>query len=360
MNFLTRLIKFSDSIFGPILIKAIPTLRRKKFPPDSMEQILVIRPGGIGDAALLLPVLKTAVKANPDLKIDILCEHRNKGVFNAVPFIRQIYSYQSIHDVRLVLRNCYDIVIDTEQSHLLSAGMVRLLNPAFSAGFDTNGRKKCYHTSIQYRQNCYEADMFCSLFRHLGIVIGKFHFNPPYFKSLSDGFDPCIGSGLRYICLFPGASIQERLWPEQRWAQVIDRLADHGFYCVLLGGGSEASLCHSIISHCHTNQVLNMCQKLSLLETTGIFEKAGLLISTDSGLLHLGVLCQVPTVSLFGPGIAAKWAPTGKRNVVIDKVLPCSPCTRFGTTPPCPNNKQCMLSIEIEDVINAALSILRP
>jgi len=43
-----------------------------------------------------------------------------------------------------------------------------------------------------------------------------------------------------------------------------------------------------------------------------------------------------PTVSLFGSGIAAKWAPRGPRHVVLNKDLHCSPCTRFGYTPPCP------------------------
>jgi len=88
-----------------------------------------------------------------------------------------------------------------------------------------------------------------------------------------------------------------------------------------------------------------------LLETTALFDQAKLLISTDSGILHLGVLCNVPTISLFGSGIADKWAPEGEKHIVINKHLDCSPCTKFGTTPPCPNGKACMLKIIPEDII---------
>ena len=67
----------------------------------------------------------------------------------------------------------------------------------------------------------------------------------------------------------------------------------------------------------------------------------------------------VPTVSLFGPGIAKKWAPEGDRHVVLNRHLACSPCTRFGYTPKCPIQAQCMTGISVDDVVAAAGKLLK-
>ncbi len=60
-----------------------------------------------------------------------------------------------------------------------------------------------------------------------------------------------------------------------------------------------------------------------------VIDKSAVLVSGDSGILHVGVGLGRPTVSLFGPGIAKKWAPRGDKHIVINKNLPCSPCTNL-------------------------------
>ena len=104
--------------------------------------------------------------------------------------------------------------------------------------------------------------------------------------------------------------------------------------------------------------LMNFCGDLSLSETGALFERTKLLISTDSGILHLGVLSGVPTVSLFGPGIAKKWGPKGENHIILNKELPCSPCTRFGETPPCSIGARCMTAITVNDVIKATSELL--
>ena len=73
----------------------------------------------------------------------------------------------------------------------------------------------------------------------------------------------------------------------------------------------------------------------SLAETAAVIQKCALLVSGDSGVLHIAAGLGVPTVSIFGPGRVEKWAPQGEHHVVVTKRLTCSPCTMFGTTPPC-------------------------
>ena len=82
------------------------------------------------------------------------------------------------------------------------------------------------------------------------------------------------------------------------------------------------------------------------------------LASPHPTILHLAVGLGIPTVSLFGPGIAAKWAPRGERHVVINLNLPCSPCTRFGTTPPCPIHARCIQEISVDLVYQTAVALM--
>nr|WP_321400263.1 glycosyltransferase family 9 protein [uncultured Desulfobacter sp.] len=350
-------IKRIDRLSGPFMLKIMPASNRKRPKGLKFSRILLIRPGGLGDAVLLLPVLKEISLAHPGLKIDILCEKRNQGVFTRVPYVDNIFSYKIPNDlIRLMMRK-YDAAVDTEQSHFLTAGLMRIVRTPIRAGFQVNGREKLYDISLPYDQNRYETDMFRELFQFIFKIPASFRCPPPYFESVSlpERIKPIPATP--FICIFPGATIEERLWPSTRWAEVIDQAAGLGFSSVLLGGQKEKSLCRLIMSACRTDQVINLCTKLSIAETARLFEKAGLLISTDSGILHLGVVSGLPTISLFGSGIAAKWAPRGKKHVVINKNLTCSPCTLFGTTPACPNHKACMMKILPEDIMNGILKL---
>ena len=98
---------------------------------------------------------------------------------------------------------------------------------------------------------------------------------------------------------------------------------------------------------------LNLAGSTTLTETAAVIARSALLLSGDSGVLHIAVGLGVPTVSLFGPGIEAKWGPKGEGDIVLNQRLPCSPCTRFGTTPSCPIGARCLSEITPEQVAGA-------
>lgn len=349
-----KIIKFIDKVFGSGLIHILP--ERKKNSLGTVNRLLVIRPGGMGDAALLAPVLKMVRNRCPDICMDILCEKRNEGIFHALSFVDKVFNYQKPGHMLTVFRSHYDLIIDTEQSHFLSAVVCRFLNGSYALGYQFNGRERMFHHAVNYHHDVYEADMFLSLFRQGFDLPDAVKWDASLFKPLGKEKEKTV-QGIcpqdkEVICFFPGATIAERLWPEDRWAKVVDDLSGLGFQCVLLGGGLEIDQCQRIQSLCTDESVMNMCGKLSLLETAWLFKQSALLVSTDSGVLHLGVIAGLPTVSLFGSGIEKKWGPKGDRHVTISLGLPCSPCTTYGHTPPCPNGNQCMLGISPGDVID--------
>jgi ADP-heptose:LPS heptosyltransferase len=344
-----KIIKQIDQIIGPILLKLFPKPAISKSKDTPIKKILVIRPGGMGDALLLLPILKE-IAFSFHVKIDILCEPRNIIVFNSVTFLNQVFSYKKFLSMLSVFQTKYDLVFDTEQSHFLSAIITRIVSADIKAGFKTNGREKMYDKAISYSQNIYEAKIFWELFSMVFDLKKPFHFKFPYFIPQVHN-QPKSFKKEKIICLFPGATIDERLWPEKKWAKVMDWIANKNIKPILIGGSKEYNQCKKIMELCKTDAGINLCSALSIIETAALFNKSELLISTDSGILHMGVLSNVPTISLFGAGIAAKWAPEGRKHLVINKNLKCSPCTRFGSTPPCLNNLSCMTQISVDDII---------
>jgi len=325
-----KLLKILDQVVGRLLVLLLPAPVKKRF--DSVKTVLLIRPGGIGDAVLLIPAIQSLQKTYPHCQIDILAEKRNSQIFSLGQGIRCIYRYDNLSEFLTVFRTQYDVVIDTEQWHRLSAIIARLIKSKNKIGFGTNERAKMFTTAVSYSHDVYEEKSFFDLLQPLKIdslpsLNTCFLDIPTSVKSSSQLLGADIG---KYVVLFPGASIPERRWGNDRFSALATRLAEQELSVVIVGGREDYASGETIAGS--AANVINLAGKTSLLETAAILKEAALLISGDSGVLHIGVGLGIPTVSLFGPGIAAKWAPQGLSHHVINLDLSCSPCTRFGTT----------------------------
>ena len=351
-------LKLFDDSFGSFFLK-FPINRTAK--RDDLKRLLVIRPGGIGDAALLLPVVKEIKKQNPHLQIDVLCEPRNRAVFERAPYIDRIFSYWSVADLKRLLTKEYDSVVDTEQSHYLSTFFTRLIKAREKFGFATNDRACYYSSAVSYRQNEYELFNFSRLFSKAVKIQKQIILDPPYLytsKEQQRKILNIISNTKRPLFpMFAGASIYTRRWQPIRWAQVAKDLWNKGFQPVLLGSALEREINRKILAYSSV-PLLDLTGKLSLSETAELLRRCGFLITIDSGILHIAVIEKVRTVALFGPGIAAKWGPRGEGHVVVKKELPCSPCTRFGYTPACKRKALCMRLIQVKDVVEAVERVI--
>ncbi len=357
-RFVINALKLFDAVAGPLFLRF--SINRAKKDCNS-NRVLVIRPGGIGDAALLLPLLKEVKKQHPYIQIDVLCEPRNKPVFDGAPYISRIFNYWSISDIKKLLREEYDTVIDTEQSHYLSTFFANLIKASKKIGFSTSNREKHYDIAVQYRQDEYELFNFARLFSHEFQIPDQIAFDPPYIyvsEEQKQKVSDIISKRKRPLfAVFAGASIYTRRWNPVKWAKVLEGLWEKGFQPVLLGSALEKEINKKILQHSNI-PLLDLTNRLSISETAELLRRIGFLASIDSGILHIAVIENAKTVSLFGPGIAEKWGPKGKGHIVIRKKLSCSPCTKFGHTPVCKKNALCMKLIQVEDVMNAIERII--
>lgn len=349
-------LKRLDAILGKLLTALLPAPKQASF--GACSKVLFIRPGGIGDAVLLIPILLAVKNKHPEAVIEVLAEKRNAAIFSLCPAVDQVLLYDQ-GGLLTALRSQYDVAVDTEQWHRLTAVVTRLVRAPVKIGYGTNERKKLYTHIVDYRHDRYELDSFADLLQPLGVAPPAFSDIP--FLKIPASEQEAAGQLLAplasrpFVALFPGASIAERRWGAENFQRLALRLNGAGHPVVVIGGGEDRAAGEAILAGADG---LNLAGQTSLVGSAAVVERAVLLVSGDSGMLHVGVGLAKPTVSLFGSGIAAKWAPRGERHVVLNKELPCSPCTKFGTTPPCPIGVQCLNEISVDEVYAAAISLL--
>jgi ADP-heptose:LPS heptosyltransferase len=353
------LLKTLDRTLGRVMVRVLPSRQQRPWS-QAPQRLLVIRPGGIGDAALLVAAIKQLQEAYPCAVIEVLAEGRNAGVFSLCPQVAHVWRYESLRDWLALLRARFDCIIDTEQWHALSAVATRFLHASMVIGFSTNIRQRLYTHTVSYSHDDYETESFLHLLAPLGVKTNEadrspFLSPPNRARAIaSDLLAPLAGAP--FIVIFPGASVPERRWGTARFAALARVFAKRGLAVVVVGGNEDVADGAAIAGRFPG---LNLASQTSLAETAAIIERSELLVSGDSGILHIGVGLGIPTVSLFGPGIAAKWAPRGSQHLVLNHHYPCSPCTKFGYTKRCRRNAECLKAITTDEVIQAALLLLQ-
>lgn len=351
-----KLVKLIDSIVGRLLTACLP--RPRKVVGRPVQSILLIRPGGIGDAVMLMPCIAALKSAYPDASIDVLAERRNFRIFNLCPKVNHLYCYDRPFDFIRVMVRRYSVVIDSEQWHRLSAVFARLIRSDVKVGFATNERARMFTAVVDYSHADYELCSFLRLLQPLGIAHAE-SFSGPFLQipaAVKNSAELLGQNRKNYVVLFPGASIEERRWGGQRFGELAERFVASGCTVVVVGGMDDVAAAEEIVAR--VPSAINLAGKTSLMETASFLRDAELLVSGDSGVLHIAVGLGTRTVSLFGPGIAAKWAPCGDLHIAVNHHLSCSPCTKFGTTPPCPIGAKCIQEITVDEVFREATKLL--
>lgn len=353
----TLFLKKVDALLGSFLSRILP--KAQKMNPDLVEvhRLLLIRPGGIGDAVLLVPAIHALRCAYPKTEIHVLAERRNAATFLLSSDTDKIFCYDRPKELLSAFFSVYDVIIDTEQWHRLSAVVARLIRSNYKIGFATNERSRMFTHGIDYSHDEHEMESFAHLLVPLAITCAPVFDNPSLSvpSGATEHAERLLADlGRPFVCLFPGASIAERRWGADNFRSLARRLLQDGLQVVVIGGAEDREAGEAIVK----DGGLNLAGRTSLPETAAILKKSALLVSGDSGVLHLAVGLGTLTVSLFGPGISRKWAPRGDRHRIVNLGLDCSPCTRFGTTPPCPIQGRCIQEITVDMVFERVEGLL--
>ncbi len=158
------------------------------------------------------------------------------------------------------------------------------------------------------------------------------------------------------LVLCPGAEFGiSKQWPVQHYAQVAQRYLDQDWQVWLMGSNKDVNTCREI------NQLTDeRCKILagstSLPEAVDITSQASLVVSNDSGLMHIAAALQVPLVAVYGSTDPGHTPPLSKNHAVVRLDLDCSPCFKRE----CPlKHHDCLKQLEPELVVGQAETLLQ-
>ncbi len=372
------LLKTLDATLGPACCRLAGWWRHRQgedgesasplgdLPP---ERILVIRPGGMGDMILLIPVLRRLIEAFPGVAVDVVCERRNREVLALSGLPLEILEADAapLRVWMAVRRRRYDVAVDTEQFHHLSALLALASGAPVRIGFKVNPiRNPLYTHLIGYEMEGYEGLQFLRLLEPLGVAGGGYRLE----GSLRPAFGKVrtvireeaerLAAGGRLVAVHAGGTSEGKRWGGDRFAQLVRSLLAEGRNRVVLVGGPEDRGVSEAVRRqvdLGDGRLADWTGRLSLAETAWMLAQSRVFAGGDSGVAHLAAALGVSTVVLFGPGDPRKWGLADARHRVIRRNLACSPCAVFGYQHPC-RDLACLAEIKVPEVAEAVTRLL--
>ena len=151
----------------------------------------------------------------------------------------------------------------------------------------------------------------------------------------------------KFIALCPSAAHVLKRWPLEYWKELITLLPEWRF--VVLGGVQDSFL--QELEMVEPDRVLNLAGRLSLVESWVVLAKAQVVVSNDTGLLHMAEQLHKPTIALMGPAPFGYPSRGGQSTIILERSLPCRPCSKHGQGP-CVNREyqKCLRDISATEV----------
>ncbi len=153
----------------------------------------------------------------------------------------------------------------------------------------------------------------------------------------------------KIVCFCPGAEYgPSKMWPPKKYGELAIRLSQKGF-AVLLVGSRNDSFAGQKIKQASNHVVVDLCGKTSLNEAIAILSMSNLVVTNDSGLMHVAAALDRPTVAIFGSSSPKFTPPLSQKALIANLNLSCSPC--FEKT--CPfEHMNCMENLDVNYIVN--------
>jgi heptosyltransferase-2 len=349
---------------------------------STIKKTLIIRFSSVGDVVLSSLLLRVFRKKFPDAQVDYLIKSEYADLVRHNPHISKTIEYPSntsLHDLLKLRRQLhtdnYDLVVDIHgslRSRFLTWGIPNVVR--------FNKRKLARFLLVKFKINAYErfggapsvALRYIEPVADFGVADdgeGLECFFPD--ESLERVEQVIKSSGISATPLFigicPSAKHNTKMWLKARFAETADHLLKKEEAAILLFGssGDEERRCNEIGRMIKGENpqatVINLAGKLSLLETAAALDKCALVLSNDSGLMHIAAARRKKVVAIFGSTVKELgFFPFGTKSIVVENnQLDCRPCTHIGLSA-CPKGHfKCMNDISTDHVVQAALQKLR-
>ncbi|HYA87231.1 MAG TPA: glycosyltransferase family 9 protein [Nitrospirota bacterium] len=330
---------------------------------QTISNILIIKPGAIGDLLELTPVIRALSTKYPGVRISLMVgTYTTSTLFQHNPHVNEVIVFDKRGEHKTLSsllklwkglrKKKFDLIIHFQRSNLKTWILASAALPC---------RILIYHKSR--KRDVHVLDNYLETIAPLGIH-DQNRTLELYTGKEDDKFADDLFSREGYssgiiIAFNPGASNPIKQWSAEHFSTLADNLAEKiSAKIIIIGGKEDAALAASIAGAAKKAKPLVLAGQTTLLELGAILRKCDLLVSGDTGPLHLATAVGTRVLGLFGSVDPARTGPVGIGHRVIQaKNVPCVPC-RSNT---CTNAVylDCMKSISIDDVAETVLDMLR-
>jgi heptosyltransferase-2 len=332
--------------------------KRGVFVPERMNQlkpfrILIRSSNWLGDSIMSIPAVRAIKAGRPDAQVAVLTPENLSPIWKLVPEVDEIIQLTSkslFHAVRQIERaKKFDIAILFPNS-LRSALEVWLADVPRRLGYRGHFRKVLLNQVVREPRkpgpSVHQSLRYLRIAEDAGVEITAEPRTLNVQRSTSNA---------KLFGLCPGAEYgPAKRWLPERFLEVTQAIAarDQAKW-VLFGTSRDVDLGNQIASGLGDSCV-NRIGQTTLQQLIDELQQCRLLLTNDTGTMHLAALLSVPTVAIFGSTEPALTGPLGKNHTVIRHHVSCSPCFLRE----CPIDFRCMKSIDVQEVVNAVASIL--
>jgi heptosyltransferase II len=360
-----------------------PAHRRAGTDLSGLKRIAIIKTVAIGDVLQSLPTVKAIRDLLPDARIEYITTPRVREVVEGIPFVDEIVYYDVFgkHSgigglwrfARELRARRYDAWIELEHYYRFTTALGWYTGAPVRVGFAIPGqvRRFLFTIGAPYPTDAHELDAFLSIARTLGAVIE--HPAPvPVPVSAEDEritrewveasrakLPPAQReAGLAVLHTTTSPVSIGRRWQAERWVEVADRIAQrYGLTAVWTGAPEELPDLSALAARTAQPSLVS-AGALTLRQFSVLAGMAELVVSVDTGPLHVAAATGTPTVAMFGPSDVRKWHPYGPGNAAVSAGLACSPCTtHYMGKISLKSCDDCMRAISVDRVMEAIESL---
>jgi len=346
--------------------------------PNPPRSVLLVRLSARGDIVFSSPLVRAFRRTYPDTKLAWMAESHTKELIELHPELDEVIVVDRnrwktlwrerrlgtlFREAREMVRELrsrrFDVAIDLQG--LLRSGIMTFLSGApIRIGLGSKEGSKLLMTQVLSR---IEGDRrrisseYRYLAQELGLDVGDFKMEVPLAeadRSWAKEKEEELGLQDGFFVALPFTTTPQKHWREDRWARLMDRIAEEfGFPSVVLGGPEDGAALNRIRGMTRTEPV-NLVGETTLTQASAMVERASLVIGVDTGLSHMGIAFDRPTVTIFGSNIPYTKPPTDRAKVIVNW-LECSPCKG---NPTCDGAFTCTDLISVEQVLETAREVL--
>jgi heptosyltransferase-2 len=322
------------------------------------ERIVVRAANWVGDVVLSLAALRDVRRAFPAARLELMARPWVAGLYAAVPEVDAVVESRGVRADVAALRGRFELALLLPNS-FASAFVPWAARVPERWGYATDARAALLTRScrvspkLRGRSQVY---YYRAMLEGLGLAVSE----PPDTSltcpaAWAERGRALLGGAGRWIGINPGAAYgSAKRWPPERFAAAAALVARRtGARVTIVGAAAERPLAEAIAERLGAGARV-LCGETTLAELVGVLSQLDLLLTNDSGPMHLAAALGTPLVAVFGPTDWSETAPVSERARVVREETECAPCKLRD----CPIDHRCMARVGVERVAAAALQLV--